>query len=101
MARKGIAGSCSCLLRAKSQLSVLCDLTNAMTFKHMSLPLYRGGTKSWTDGQILEIYNAMLLGDSALAYAGNIAYLRLGPYLAAVDTDAPYNRRLLEMHEAV
>ena len=43
----------------------------------------------------------MLLGDSALAYAGNIAYLRLGPYLAAVDTDAPYNRRLLEMHDAV
>ena len=55
----------------------------------MSLSLYRGGTKNWTDGQILEIYNAMLLGDSALAYAGNIAYLRLGPDLAAVDTDAP------------
>ena len=47
------------------------------------------------------MFNAMLLGDSALAYAGNIAYLRLGPYLAAVDTDAPYNRRLLEMHDAI
>ena len=38
----------------------------------------------------------MLLGDSALAYAGNSAYIRIGPLLAAVDTDAPYNRRLLE-----
>ena len=43
----------------------------------------------------------MPLGDSAPAYAGIIAYLRLGPYLAAVDTDASYNRRLLEMHDAV
>ena len=40
----------------------------------------------------------MLLGDSALAYAGNVAYVRAGPYLAAVDTDASYNRRLLERH---
>ena len=67
----------------------------------MSLELYRGGTKDWTDGQILEIYNAVLPGDSALAYAGTISYLRLGLYLAAVDTDAPYNRRLLEMHDAI
>ena len=67
----------------------------------MTLVLYRGGTENWSDGQILEIYNAMLLGDSSLAYAGNIAYLRLGPYLSAVDTDAPYNRRLLEMHDAI
>ena len=67
----------------------------------MSLNLYRGGVKNWTDAQILEICNAMLLGDSALSYAGNLACLRLGPYLAAVDTDAHYNRRLLEMHDAI
>ena len=66
----------------------------------MSLNLYRGGEKNWSDGEILEIYKAMFLGDSALAYAGNTAYARAGPYLAAVDVDAPYNRRLLEMHEA-
>ena len=60
-----------------------------------------GDQKNWSDGLILEIYNAMLLGESALAYAGNIAYLRLGPYLSAVDTDAPYHRRLLEMHDVI
>ena len=45
----------------------------------MSLNLYRGGIRNWTDAQILEIFNAMLLADSALSYAGNLAYLRLGP----------------------
>ena len=55
----------------------------------MTLQLYRGGTKNWNDGELLEIFNAMLLGDSALAYAGNIGYVRIGLYLAAVDTDAP------------
>ena len=43
----------------------------------------------------------MVLGDSALAYAGNLAYVRSGPYLAAADVDAPFNRRLLEMHDVV
>ena len=45
--------------------------------------------------------NAMVLGDSALAYAGNVAYARAGPYLAAVDVDAVWNKRLLEMHDVV
>ena len=67
----------------------------------MSLELFRGGTKNWSDGELVEIFNAMVLGDSALAYAGNLAYARAGPYLAAVDVDASYNRRLLEMHDVV
>ena len=67
----------------------------------MTLALYRGGTQNWCDGELLEIYNALLLGDAALAYAGNIAYVRAGPYLAAVDTGTPYNPRLLEMHDAI
>ena len=67
----------------------------------MALQLYRGNQKTWSEGELLEIYNAMLLGDSALAYAGNIAFIRVGPLLAAVDTDAHYNRRLLEQHDAI
>ena len=67
----------------------------------MSLLLYRGGVRNWTDAQILEIYNSMLLADSALAYSDNLAYLRLGPYLAAADTDAHFNRRMLEAHDGV
>ena len=54
-----------------------------------------------TGSELLEIYNAMLLGDSALAFAGNLGYIRVGPLLAAVDTDEPYNRRLLEQHDAI
>ena len=67
----------------------------------MALPLYRGGQNSWSDGELLEIYSALFLGDAALAYAGDIAYVRAGPYLAAIDTDAPYNRRLLETHDVI
>ena len=67
----------------------------------MTLQLYRCNQKTWSDGELLEIYKAMLLGDSALAYAGNLADIRVGPLLAAVDTDAHDNRRLLELHDAI
>ena len=50
---------------------------------------------------MVEMYNAMLLGDSSLADSGNIGYVRAGPYLVAVDTDAHWNRRLLEQHEVI
>ena len=60
-----------------------------------------GGAKNWAVTELVEIYNAMLLGDSALAHSGNIAYARAGPYLVTVDTDAHWNRRLLEQHEVV
>ena len=69
--------------------------------REVTLQLYGGGTKTWSDGELLDIYLAMLLGDSALAYAGNIGYIRVGSLLAAVDADAPYNCRLLEQRDAI
>ena len=61
----------------------------------MSLNLYRGGVRNWTDAQILEIYiGALLRGEPGVpaprALPGGRRHGR-----------AFFNRRLFEMHDAI